>query len=63
MKSKLAILLMALLLLAGCGMSREEVISAVKACEAAGMRPRLILRMGGDCISEVQCLPLELVHE
>lgn len=60
MKSKTAILLMALLLLAGCGMSRKEAANAVAECEAAGMSANLLLHTWG---AEVECVPLELVHE
>lgn len=61
MKSKLAILLMVLLLLlAGCGMSRKEAANAVAECEAAGMSANLLLHTWG---AEVECVPPEVVHE
>lgn len=65
MKSKLAILLMvllvALLLLSECGMSQKEIVAAAKECEATGMRAELSLHLIGGM--EMKCVPPEVVHE
>jgi hypothetical protein len=49
----------ALLLLAGCDMSNDQVIAETKKCEAAGMRAMPAVRLFTGRIAEVQCWPKE----
>lgn len=45
------------LLLGGCSMSADEVISVTKKCEAAGMDSRVMESVMTGRITEVQCTP------
>ena len=50
------ILIVCLLLLTSCSMSREETIEAVKTCEEAGMEAKLTINIWHKVL-DVNCLP------
>ena len=58
-KLTLAAIVTALLMLAACSMSREEVVDAVIQCQDANAKPRLVVRVWDKAIVRVDCVPIE----
>lgn len=49
--------LVAALMLAGCGLSNDEIIVESKKCEAAGMEAQQMARMWDYRVVRIQCVP------
>lgn len=52
-----ALSICALLLLAGCSMSNDEIIAETKKCEAAGMEAQQLAHMWSYSVVKIQCVP------